>query len=104
MYVRIARFEGGSGDWDDRIQAIGDTIRNRGKGTPLEPAGDAIRRAMLLVDREGNRGANIVFCDSEEDLRRVDEALNAVVPVGGRGPRTSVEMYEVAVDETPNAG
>jgi hypothetical protein len=101
MYVRIARFEGGDGDWDERIAQIGDTIRSGGQGTPMEAASNAIMRAMLLVDRETNRGANLTFCETEDDLRRADAALDQMTPASGRGARTSVEMYEVAFDERP---
>jgi hypothetical protein len=101
MYVRIARFEGGDGDWDERMAQIGATIRSGGQGTPMEAAASAITRAVLLIDRENNRGANLIFCETDDDLRRADEALNQMSPAGGRGPRTSVEMYEVAFDERP---
>lgn len=101
MYVRIARFEGGDGDWDERVAQIGDTVRSGGKGTPMESASDSIKRMMLLVDRETNRGANLIFCETEDDLRRADAALNEMSPASGRGARTSVEMYEVALDERP---
>jgi hypothetical protein len=60
---------------------------------------EIVKRAMLLVDRETNRGANLIFCETEDDLRRADAALNQMTPASGRGTRTSVEMYEVAVDE-----
>jgi hypothetical protein len=101
MYVRIARFEGGDRDWDDFAADVRETIRSGGQGTPFEGAGDAAKRIMLLVDRESNRGANLVLCETEDDLRRVDAALNEVTPAAGRGARTSVEMYEVVVDEEP---
>lgn len=103
MYVRIARFEGGDGDWDERIAQIGNTIRSGGRGTPMEAASDAIKRAMLLVDRERNLGANVIFCETEDDLRRADAALNQMSPAPGRGARTSVEVYELAFDERPGA-
>ncbi len=99
MYVRIARFEGGDRDWDDFAANVRETIRSGGQGTPFETAGDAAKRMMLLVDRESNRGANLILCETEDDLRRVDAALNEMTPAAGRGPRTSVEMYEVLVDE-----
>jgi len=67
----------------------------------MEAASDAIKRAMLLVDRESNRGANLIFCETEDDLRRADAALNEMTPASGRGARTSVEMYELAFDERP---
>ncbi len=101
MYVRIARFEGGERKWDDFAADVRESVRNGGQGTPLESVIEAVARMMLLVDRESNRGANLVLCETEEDLQRVDAALNAVTPAGGRGARTSVEMYEVLLDEKP---
>ena len=100
MYVRIARFEGAEGDWDERIEEV----RKRMSGevdSPMAQARDAVKRAMLLVDRENNRGAGVVFCEDEEDLRRVDQAMNEMSPPPNAGTRTSVEIYEVAVDEQP---
>jgi hypothetical protein len=101
MYVRIARFKGGDRNWDEFAASVRDTISSGGEGTPFENASDAVARMMLLVDREGNRGANFVFCETEDELRRVDAALNEITPAGGRGARTSVEMYEVLLDEKP---
>jgi hypothetical protein len=101
MYVRIARFEGGDRNWDDFAADVRETIRSGGQGTPFERVRDAAERMMLLVDREGNRGANLILCETEDDLRRVDAALNEMTPAAGRGARTSVEMYEVLLDEEP---
>ena len=101
MYVRIGWFDGGDRNWDDFAADARGTIRSGGQGTPFERAGDAAKRIMLLVDRESNRAANRVLCETEDDLRRVDAALNEVTPAAGRGARTSVEMYEVLVDEEP---
>ena len=101
MYVRIARFEGGDRNGDDFAAGVRETLRSGGHGTPFESAGDAAKRMMLLVDRENNRGANLILCETEDDLRRVDAALNEVTPAAGRGARTSVEMYEVLLDEAP---
>jgi hypothetical protein len=100
MYVRIARFEGGERNWDDFAADVRETIRS-GEGTPFEKVNDAAGRVMLLVDRVGNRGANLILCETEEDLRRVDAAMNEITPAAGRGARTSVEMYEVLLDEEP---
>ena len=100
MYVRIARFENASGDWDERIEEV----RKRMSGeveSPMSQARDAVKRAMMLVDRENNRGADVIFCETEDDLRRVDQAMNEMSPPPGAGTRTSVEVYEVAVDEQP---
>lgn len=102
MYVRIARFEGGERNWDEFAETIGETIRSGGHGTPFESVADAAKRVMLFVDRENNRGANLFLCETEDDLRRIDAALNATTPAPGRGARSSVEMYEVLLDEEPN--
>ena len=99
MYVRSARFEGGDRNWDDFAAEVRETIRSGGQGTPFEKVTDAAKRVMLLVDREGNRGANLILCETEDDLRRTDAAMNQVTPASGRGARTSVEMYEVVLDE-----
>jgi hypothetical protein len=101
MYVRIARFEGGDRNWDDFAADVHGSIRSGGQGTPFERASDAAKRMMLFVDREANRGANLILCETEDDLRRVDAAMNEIAPAAGRGARTSVEMYEVLLDEEP---
>ena len=101
MYVRIARFEGGEGDWDRQVEAVRNDIRSGGEGTAMAGVRDAVKRVLMLADREGGRGAGLVFCETEEDLRRVDEALNQMSPPAGGGTRTSVEMYEVVLDEQP---
>jgi len=98
MYVRIARFENAEGNWDERIEAIRSRMRDPGEDSPMAEARGAVKRAMMLVDRENGRGAGLIFCESEEDLRRVDEAMNQMNPPSGGGTRSSVEMYEVAID------
>ena len=35
---------------------------------------------MLFVDREDNRGANLFLCETEDDLRRIDAALDETTP------------------------
>jgi hypothetical protein len=104
MWVRIARFEGAEGNWDERIEEIRNRMQGAGDAvdSPMEAIRGTVSRAMMLVDRAGGRGAGLIFCDSEEDLRRVDEAMNQMNPPPGGGTRASVEMYEVAVDEQPS--
>jgi hypothetical protein len=88
MYVRIARFEAAEGS-EPPIEEI----RKRMK----EGMGGPVQRGLMLVDRESGRGASVVFCETEEDLRRVDESMNSMTPAGA-GRRASVEMYEVVLD------
>ena len=63
---------------------------------------EGAREVMLLIDREGGTGLGVVFFETEQDLRRGDEALNAMSPEEGSGRRSGVEMYEVAFRGTPS--
>jgi hypothetical protein len=103
MYVRIARFENAEGNWDERLAEIRKRITGGGEGTLMEGARGAVKRAMVLVDRENGRSAGLIFCETEEDLRRVDDAMSQMSPPADGGSRTSVEMYEVAIDADPSA-
>ena len=94
MYVRIARFEGSEENWDERIGVI----RERMASTKGAADGPPIKRSLMLVDRENGRGAAVTFCETEDDLRQVDEYMNNMSPPGGSGRRSSVELFEVAVD------
>jgi len=95
MYVRIARFEDVENNWDARIT----TIRERMTAAATGAAdGPPIKRALMLVDRENRRGAGITFCETEDDLRKVDEYMNNMSPPGGSGTRSSVELFEVVLD------
>ncbi len=94
MYVRIARFEGADGDWDERIGEV----RERMTSAQGAADGPPIKRALMLVDRENGRGAAVAFCETEDDLRQVDEFMNNMSRPGGSGTRSSVELFEVAVD------
>ncbi len=94
MYVRIARFEGG--DLAEGDQAVA-RVREQMQGE-RPPGLEGAKRILMLIDRENGRGAGMTFFDTEEDMRRGDEALNAMTPQGS-GRRTSVEMYEVAIDQ-----
>jgi hypothetical protein len=93
MHARIARFEGAEGNWDDRIEEIKDRMRE-GMGRGEAP----IKRSLMLVDRESGTGASLIFCDSEDDLRQADQFMNQMSPPSGTGRRSSVELYEVAID------
>ena len=57
---------------------------------------EGAKAVWMLVDRENARGLGITLFESEEDLRRADEALNAMSPAVDAGQRrSSVEIYEV---------
>jgi hypothetical protein len=94
MYVRIARFEGSEDNWDERI----DEVRERMAAGQAAADGPPMTRALMLVDRENGLGAAVTFCETEDDLRQVNEFMNNMSAPSGTGTRSSVELFEVAVD------
>jgi hypothetical protein len=108
MHARIARFEGGDiSRIDEQIAEMRSQIaETRSAGLPAD-APEAMRtltetvsRFVHLVDRGSGTSVGITFCETEEDMRRADEAMNQMSPDDGGGRRTSVEIYEVALDES----
>ena len=96
MYARVVRFEGGDGD---SVRDSGKRINERAESGP--PEGVPATGFLMLVDPDNGRTLGISLFESEEDMRKGDEALNAMDPdpdMGDVGKRASVEMYEVAVD------
>jgi hypothetical protein len=96
MYARIARFEGGD---ISQIDAVIDGARQMVDSIlDSPPEGlEGLQAVWVLVDRENTRGLGVTLFENEEDLRRGDEALNAMSPAVDAGQRRSnVEVYEVA--------
>jgi hypothetical protein len=91
MYARVATFESDPSKVDDAIKLVREEV---GGETPegLEGA-----KMLMLVNRETGKGVGVTLFDSEEAMRRGDEALNAMSP-GGSERRVSVEFYEVPVE------
>ena len=90
MYARIATFESDPANLDDAI----DMVRSEVSGDT--PPGLEGARMLMLVDRTSGKGLGITLFESEEAMRRGDEALNAMSP-GATERRTAVEFYEVPV-------
>src|SRR3712207_5410420 len=90
MFVRIARFEGLEASEADQTVA---RVRQMLQGE-RPPGLEGVKRFLMLADRQNGRGAGVTFFDNEADLRRGDEALNAMNPDRQSGRRASVEMYE----------
>jgi hypothetical protein len=94
MYARVARFEGAGAE---AIRTTAEDIKGRAATGP--PEGVPAKAFLLLTDPDGGRTLAISLFETEEDLRTGDETLNSMSPPGdGMGRRSSVEMYEVAVD------
>ena len=91
MYARIATFEGDPAKVDDAITMVRAQVESGETPPGLQGA-----KMLMLVNRETGKGLGVTLFESEEAMRRGDEALNAMNP-GGTERRTSVEFYEVPV-------
>jgi hypothetical protein len=92
MHARIAMFEGASDSVDEASRQI-----DEGWDSPPEGL-EGAQEVWLLVDRQSGKTAAITLFETEEDLRRGHEALNAMSPAPESGmSRTDVGLYEVAL-------
>jgi hypothetical protein len=91
MYARVATFESDPANVDNAIELVRAEVESGDTPPGLEGA-----KMLMLVNRESGKGLGITLFESEDAMRRGDEALNAMNP-GGTERRTSVEFYEVPV-------
>jgi hypothetical protein len=91
MYARIATFESDPDRLDDAIEMV------RSEVAGDTPEGLEGAKMLMLVNRETGKGLGVTLFDSEDAMRRGDEALNNMSP-GASERRTSVEFYEVPVE------
>ena len=107
MYARVARFEGlDSSRIDEWVAEMKQQLKAGRSGEMYEGAPpqvatlmETVKRLVQFVDRDKGTAVGIFFCDTEEDMRRADEALNEMSPGEGQGRRTSADIYEVVIDE-----
>jgi hypothetical protein len=92
MYARVATFESDPERVDDAIRMVRTEVESGETPPGLEGA-----KMLMLVNRQNGKGVGITLFESEEAMRRGDEALNAMNP-GANERRTSVEFYEVPVE------
>jgi hypothetical protein len=90
MFARVATFEGDPANIDMAISQV------RGDVESGPPPGLEGANFLMLVNRETGKGIGITLFDSEEAMKRGDEALNAMNPGAGE-QRTSLEFFEVPV-------
>jgi uncharacterized protein YdcH (DUF465 family) len=108
MYARIARFEGGDpGAIDEQIAEMRKQLDGAAAGELPADAPEEVRTLMetvarftQLVDRETATSVGITYCETEDEMRRADEALNRMSPDEGGGGRTAVDIFEVAIDKS----
>jgi hypothetical protein len=91
MYARIATFESDPATLDDAINQVRSGVESDNTPDGLEGA-----KMLMLINRETGKGLGVTLFESEDAMRRGDEALNAMNP-GASERRTSVEFYEVPV-------
>jgi hypothetical protein len=91
MYARVATFESDPANVDAAIEMVRAEVESGNAPPGLEGA-----KMLMLVNRESGKGLGVTLFESEDAMRRGDEALNAMSP-GGTERRTSVEFYEVPV-------
>jgi hypothetical protein len=105
MHVRMARFEGVDvSRLEEDYAQYRKILRSneRPEFIPeevFETLRDRVRRVLSLADREAGVTVDFTFTDSAEDARRVHEALDSLTPPEGSGRRTSVETFELVLDE-----
>jgi hypothetical protein len=96
MYVRVATFQQSEG-LDEAIEQVKGDVEQDRRPPGLEDA----KGMLMLVNRETGKSMGLVIFETEEALKRGDEALNAMSP-GGDGTRTGVEFYEMPVSVFPS--
>ena len=107
MYVRIARFEGGT---TAQIEEEGARIRRdleaarRGESGPEVPSDLALlaSRLEMMVDRDRGAVAVLVYAETADQVMEIDRIMDEMSPsTDGWGKRVSAELYEVYLDEAP---
>ena len=91
MHARVATFQGDPASADAMIAGVKREVEAGNVPEGLEGS-----KLLVLVDRASGKSLGITLFDSEEAMRRGDEALNAMNPEGGSN-RSSVEFFEVPV-------
>ena len=87
----MATFEGDPANVDEAIKMVRGEVESGNPPPGLEGA-----KMLMLVNRESGKGLGVTLFDSEEAMRRGDEALNAMNPGAGER-RIAVEFYEVPI-------
>jgi hypothetical protein len=90
MYARVVRFTDVS---PERVAEINERVESEGGPPPDVPA----KSLTVVVDESQSTAVVVLFFDSEEDMRKGDEALNQMDAGETPGTRASVDQGEVKV-------
>ena len=96
MYARVASFE--NRDMSLVDQLIGDVRERASSGRELPDA----KGFLMLIDRQVGTSLGISFFETEEAIAEAEPAFERMgdeIPEEIRGRRTSVDVYEVALQE-----
>jgi hypothetical protein len=97
MHARVAMFEGAEPERAEKAMEAGKQRLEEGFDSPPEGL-EGAKEVWMFFDRSTGKGVGITLFETEEDLRRGHEALDAMAPADPEGSRrTSVDFYEVAV-------
>ncbi len=91
MFARVAKFQSDPGRLEDTIEMVRKEVAGE------TPDGLKGAKMLMLIDRESGKSMGITLFDSEEAMRRGDQALNGMDP-GATERRTDVQFYEVPVE------
>jgi heme-degrading monooxygenase HmoA len=101
MYVRVNTIEGSPDKMDDV------TRYTQEQTLPQLQKMEGFKGLVVLGDRQSGKVIGVAFWESEEALRATEEALSSVrsgAAEAAGGTLTSVEQYEILVNEAPSAG
>ena len=90
MYARVATFESDPAEVDAAIEMV------RAEVDGDVPPGLEGAKMLMLVNRQTGKGLGVTLFETEDAMRRGDDALNAMDP-GSTERRVSVEFFEVPV-------
>jgi hypothetical protein len=93
MFARMATFQV---DNPDLIEHEVDTTRRYTQGGRL-PDGIPAVGFLMMVDRTGGKVVEILLFETEDDLRKGDETMDALAPGEGSMHRVALDLLEVPV-------
>jgi hypothetical protein len=93
-------FEGADPERAEKAMEAGRQQLEEGFDSPPEGL-EGAKEAWVLFDRSTGKGVAITLFDTEEDLQRGHQVLDAMSPADpDASHRTSVDFYEVAARKT----
>mgnify|MGYP003292404188 CR=1 FL=1 len=97
MHVRIAEFEADAASIDQMVDGVRESLQQGREGDTPERMTEeqreglsGVTRVMMMVDRDSGKLFSLTFTETEDELRRADEALNTMSPPGDGPKRTAV--------------